>query len=148
VFHSSCRHDVQTTAAIQSLSATGSAARSSHYCRQTGVPSIWSYTMEQFTTSRHISTVSRDLQAASQDITRTPADPPCCALSTRTLYCTQKYSLITFAVRLSSAILETKLIPVLSSQPAGNRSHKPSGRLPLLSARPAVTSRAAEHKIQ
>ena len=99
-------------------------------------------------TSRHISTVSRDLQAASQDITRTPADPPCCALSTRTLYCTQKYSLITFAVRLSSAILETKLIPVLSSQPAGNRSHKPSGRLPLLSARPAVTSRAAEHKIQ
>jgi len=28
---------------------------------------------------------------------------------------------------------------VLSSQPAGGVSHKPGGRLPLLSARPAVT---------
>ena len=32
-----------------------------------------------------------------------------------------------------------QLIPVLGSQPAGDESHKPSGRLPLLSARPAVT---------
>ena len=32
-----------------------------------------------------------------------------------------------------------KLIPVLGSEPAGNVSHKPGGRLPLLSARPAVT---------
>jgi len=32
-----------------------------------------------------------------------------------------------------------ELIPVLSSQPAGAVSHKPGGRLPLLSARPAVT---------
>ena len=32
-----------------------------------------------------------------------------------------------------------KLIPVLGSQPAGDMSHKPGGRLPLLSARPAVT---------
>jgi len=32
-----------------------------------------------------------------------------------------------------------ELIPVLCSQPAGNVSHKPGGRLPLLSARPAVT---------
>ena len=32
-----------------------------------------------------------------------------------------------------------ELIPVLDSQPAGNVSHKPGGRLPLLSARPAVT---------
>jgi len=32
-----------------------------------------------------------------------------------------------------------ELIPVLDSQPAGDVSHKPSGRLPLLSARPAVT---------
>jgi len=32
-----------------------------------------------------------------------------------------------------------ELIPVLDSQPAGNVSHKPSGRLPLLSTRPAVT---------
>ena len=32
-----------------------------------------------------------------------------------------------------------ELIPVLSSQPAGDVSHKPGGRLPSLSARPAVT---------
>ena len=32
-----------------------------------------------------------------------------------------------------------ELIPVLGSQPAGGVSHKPGGRLPLLSARPAVT---------
>jgi len=30
-------------------------------------------------------------------------------------------------------------IPVLGSQPADDVSHKPGGRLPLLSARPAVT---------
>ena len=33
-----------------------------------------------------------------------------------------------------------ELIPVLGSQPAGDVSHKPGGRLPLLS-RPAVTPR-------
>ena len=33
----------------------------------------------------------------------------------------------------------TELITVLCSQPAGDVSHKPGGRLPLLSARPAVT---------
>ena len=32
-----------------------------------------------------------------------------------------------------------QLIPVFGSQPAGGVSHKPDGRLPLLSARPAVT---------
>jgi len=32
-----------------------------------------------------------------------------------------------------------QLIPVLGSQPAGDVSHKPDARLPLLSARPAVT---------
>ena len=32
-----------------------------------------------------------------------------------------------------------ELIPVLGSQPAADVSHKPGGRLPLLSARPAVT---------
>jgi len=32
-----------------------------------------------------------------------------------------------------------ELIPVLGSQPAGDASHKPGSRLPLLSARPAVT---------
>ena len=31
------------------------------------------------------------------------------------------------------------LIPVLGSQPAGDVNHKPGGRQPLLSARPAVT---------
>jgi len=31
------------------------------------------------------------------------------------------------------------LIPVFGSQPAGDVSHKPGGRLPLLAARPAVT---------
>ena len=33
-----------------------------------------------------------------------------------------------------------ELIPVLGIQPAGDVSHEPGGRLPLLSARPAVTS--------
>jgi len=32
-----------------------------------------------------------------------------------------------------------EMIPVLGSQPAGDVSHKPGGRLPLLSVRPAVT---------
>ena len=35
-----------------------------------------------------------------------------------------------------------ELIPVLGSQPAGDVNHKPDGRLPLLSARPAVTPAA------
>ena len=34
-----------------------------------------------------------------------------------------------------------ELILVLGSQPAGDVNHKPGGRLPLLSARPAVTAR-------
>jgi len=32
-----------------------------------------------------------------------------------------------------------ELISVLGSQPAGDAKHEPGGRLPLLSARPAVT---------
>ena len=32
-----------------------------------------------------------------------------------------------------------ELIPVLGNQPAGDVSHKPGGRLPLLAAGPAVT---------
>ena len=32
-----------------------------------------------------------------------------------------------------------ELIPVLGSRPAGDVSHKPGGRMRLLSARPAVT---------
>ena len=35
-----------------------------------------------------------------------------------------------------------ELIPVLGSQPTGDVSHKPGGRLPLLSTRPAVTPAA------
>ena len=37
-----------------------------------------------------------------------------------------------------------ELIPVLGSQPAGDVSHKPGGRLPLLSARPAGTPTAVK----
>ena len=33
----------------------------------------------------------------------------------------------------------SELIPVLGSLPTGDVNHKPDGRLPLLSARPAVT---------
>ena len=33
-----------------------------------------------------------------------------------------------------------ELIPVLGSQPAGDVSHRPGGKQPLLSARPAVTN--------
>ena len=33
-----------------------------------------------------------------------------------------------------------ELIPFLVTQPAGDVSHKPGGRLPLVSTRPAVTS--------
>ena len=32
-----------------------------------------------------------------------------------------------------------ELIPVLGGQPAGDVTHKPCGRLPLFSARPAIT---------
>ena len=41
--------------------------------------------------------------------------------------------------RLPSVGLIPELIPVLGSQPAGDVTHKPGGRLPLLSARPVVT---------
>ena len=40
----------------------------------------------------------------------------------------------------------SELIPVLGSQPVGDVSHKPGGRLPLLSARPAVTPSTATLK--
>jgi len=39
------------------------------------------------------------------------------------------------------------LTPVLSSQPASDVSHKPGGRLPLLSARPAVTPASLKRAI-
>jgi len=37
------------------------------------------------------------------------------------------------------SVMVPELISVLGSQPAGDVSHKPDGRLPLLSARPVVT---------
>jgi len=40
-----------------------------------------------------------------------------------------------------------ELIPVLVSQPAGDVSHKPGGRLPLLSARSAVTPAAVKRAV-
>jgi len=40
---------------------------------------------------------------------------------------------------ITERIWVPELIQVLGSQPAGDVSHKPGGRLPLLSARPAVT---------
>jgi len=51
------------------------------------------------------------------------------------------------ALRMKAKVARTRLpsvgsaelIPVLGSQPARGVSHKPGGRLPLLSARPAVT---------
>ena len=44
----------------------------------------------------------------------------------------------TFDVHLSNFRVP-ELIPVPGNQPAGDVTHKPGGRLPLLSARPAVT---------
>ena len=40
-----------------------------------------------------------------------------------------------------------ELIPVLGSQPAGDVSHEPSSRLPLLSARPTVTLAALNRAV-
>jgi len=49
-------------------------------------------------------------------------------------------TLRTCAVANQHRIMVPELIPVLIvSQPAGDVSHKPGGRLPLLSARPVVT---------
>ena len=49
----------------------------------------------------------------------------------------EDHSALTVAhTRLPSVVLE--MIPVLGSQPASDVSHKPGGKLPLLSARPAV----------
>jgi len=40
-----------------------------------------------------------------------------------------------------------ELIPVLGSQHAGDVSHKPGGRLPLFSARPAITLATFERAV-
>ena len=50
--------------------------------------------------------------------------------------------LLDYFIHQSTSITERtvpELIPVLGSQHAGDVSHKPDGRLPLLSGRPAVT---------
>jgi len=47
---------------------------------------------------------------------------------------------------LKTSIGFTELILVLGSQPAGDRSHRPGGSLPLLS-RPIITSPAAGEKV-
>ena len=44
-------------------------------------------------------------------------------------------------------IIKLLPIPVLGSQPASDMSHKPGGRLPLLSARPAVTSASLKRAV-
>jgi len=56
--------------------------------------------------------------------------------------CHHKGKLVPYSKR-ACRVLE--LIPILGSQPAGDRSHNSGGRLPLISARPTVTFTAAEH---
>ena len=61
---------------------------------------------------------------------------------TRWQYDTSQYkSTIVTEVLLTSyhTVVTTVLIPVRGSQPAGDVSHKPGGRLPLPSTRPAIT---------
>jgi len=75
-------------------------------------------------------TISRSAVTGPLYLHRSPRNrykhPPFCA-------CKGKGSPYSITERV---VLE--LIPVLGSQPAGDVSHKPGGRLPLLSARPAV----------
>jgi len=52
-------------------------------------------------------------------------------------YITNKFFFYFYSITKRSV---PELIPVLCSQPAGDVSHKPGGMLPLLSARPTVTS--------
>jgi len=39
------------------------------------------------------------------------------------------------------------MMAILGNQPAADRRHKPGGRMSFTSAKPAVTSSAAEHRI-
>jgi len=76
-----------------------------------------------------------------------PIHAPCCAARLRHQFASTPRETWTDysrskAKRSPYTITEHRvpeLIPVLCSQPAGDVSHKPSGRLSLLSARPAVT---------
>ena len=59
-----------------------------------------------------------------------------------TCHCGHALSVVMHVKVLPYSITERrvpKLIPVLGSQPVGEASHKPGGRLPILSARSAVT---------
>jgi len=71
-----------------------------------------------------------------------PAGRSVTHLSALTVYVLKGPSSVNVKKCSSYSITEHRvpeLIPVLGSQPAGDVSHKPGGRLPLLSARPAVT---------
>ena len=62
---------------------------------------------------------------------------PCCTLpDCCKLHCIKKIKGSSYSITERRV---PELIPVLGSQPAGDVSHKPGGRLPLLSVRPAVT---------
>jgi len=53
-----------------------------------------------------------------------------------------------FGDRLCTGVgMGTELIPILGSQPAGDVSHRPGGRLPLLSAIPAVRGRTEARRV-
>jgi len=86
------------------------------------------------------------LQMASEVVEAAAAaaslQPPSTPTGVTTLHCIT-YCLVEKGKGSPYSIAERRvpeLIPVLGSQPAGDVSHKPGGRLPLLSARPAVTS--------
>ena len=63
--------------------------------------------------------------------------PPRTVTSLTTVYSSRSKKGSPYSI--TERIKVPELIPVLGSQPAGDVSHKPGGRLPLLSARPAVT---------
>jgi len=71
------------------------------------------------------------------DVSRKPSDrlPLLIAAS---LFNKLTYLLLTYLYSITEHRV-SELIPVLGSQPASDVSHKPGGRLPLLSARPTVT---------
>ena len=80
--------------------------------------------------------------SASVLVGRTPPPPPprsTCARSTLTFQAASHEKKGKGSPYLITERRVPELIPVLGSQPAGDVSHKPGGRLPLLSARPVVT---------
>ena len=61
-----------------------------------------------------------------------------CAYNCRTQHSTEQKKVKSSPYSITERRVP-ELIPVLGSQPAGDVSHKPGGRLPLLTARPVVT---------